>query len=105
MITSTQTITVDGIGVFTLRRRTLRVEIQISAEFNRLAEGQDTLAGWFRDLCEMVAYLKGVVVEAPPGWDLDAMDPEPETYQRIVQVFTAAREKEATFRPKPPAQP
>lgn len=92
-------LNVDGIGAFELHRRTLRNEIKIGAEFNRLTEGQETLSEWFRDLCEMVSYLKVMVAKAPAGWSLDEMDPDPEGYRQIMDVYRAARLAEASKSP------
>lgn len=85
-----QNIHVEGVGAFVLKKRTLRNEIAIGAEFNRLTEGQADVSGWFRDLCEMVAFLKVMVEHAPDGWNLDDMDPTPDLYKRIVDVYREA---------------
>jgi len=94
---------VDGVGAFEARRRTLRTEIQIGVEYARLTEGQESIPNWLQQLCEMVATVKVLIVAAPPGWEVDAMDPrEPTTYDRLQQVYRALGAQEDRFR-HPPA--
>lgn len=102
-MTPTYPLVVDGVGTLEVRRRTLRVEIQVGAEFARLTEGQEQIPGWLRDLCEMTSTAKVLVVRGPDGWDVDAMDPqEPATYEKLAKVYQAIREAEGRFR-RPPA--
>jgi len=93
------TIPVDDIGTFRFGRRTLRDEMRIGAEYSRLTEGVETptasldlIAGW-------IATLKVMTVEAPAGWDIDAMDPlDDGTYAKLLKVHAAFRQKESSFR-------
>lgn len=96
---ATFALPVEGEGSFTFRRRQMRDEFRIGAEYCRLSEGVAGATPWFAGLCQAVATLRVLTVEAPPGWDLDKMDPlEPATYDRIIRVHQALREKEEFFR-------
>lgn len=103
MTPGTYPLAVEGVGTFEIRRRTLRVEIQVGAEFARLTEGEEQIPAWLRDLCEMTSAVKVLAVKAPDGWDVDGMDPqEPATYEKLAKVYRAIREAEGRFR-RPPA--
>ncbi len=103
MTPGTYPLVVEGIGAFEIRRRTLRVEIQVGAEFARLTEGEEQLPAWLRDLCEMTSAVKVLAARAPDGWDVDSMDPqEPATYEKLAKVYRAIQEAEGRFR-HPPA--
>lgn len=92
-------ITVDGIGTFTFARRRLRDEMAIGAEFSRLTEGVETPTPYLASVAGWVSTLKVLTVEAPEGWDIDAMDPlDEDTYAKLVTVHTALRDKEGSFR-------
>ena len=77
MSPNTFLVTVPDVGVFEIRKRTLRVQMAIHAELNRLTEGAPlaSLSDWFIDLCSLVAELKGLIIKAPDGWSLDDVDP------------------------------
>ncbi|HET8550853.1 MAG TPA: hypothetical protein VFM97_00065 [Gammaproteobacteria bacterium] len=99
------TIDVDGVGTFVCRRRVMRDEFRIDAEYSRLTEGVEMPSRKLDATASMTATLKVQVVEAPEGWDLEKMDPlDPETYQRLLNVYTALMEREAFFR-RGPGQP
>ena len=97
------TLPVEGIGEFTFRRRTIRLNIAIGVEQTRLSEGV-TLDKDFALFVEAVATLKVLTSEAPKDWDVDAMDVfDDDSYAHVMEVWSALREKEATFLKRPPA--
>jgi hypothetical protein len=102
MPAKTFTIDVDGVGTFTFRRRVLRDEFRISAEYTRLTEGVENPPEWLDNFADAVASIKALVVDAPEGWgkgEIDNLDPYDEsTYKNIVAVRTALHEKEFFFR-------
>jgi len=102
MSPNTFVVTVPEVGAFEIRRRTLRVQMAIHAELNRLTEGAPlaSLSDWFIDLCSLVAELKGLIVKAPDGWSMEEIDPLDDGYDRLRAVYRAIRIKEDDFRPK-----
>lgn len=95
----TSVVTVDGIGVFRYRRRTMRTAVAINAEYNRLTEGAQAVSGEFAGLCDFLAYLTVMIVEAPDGWDPYAVDPDSEEeVGRLNRVYRAIKDAEARFR-------
>lgn len=103
------TVTVDGIGAFTFGRRNMRDEMRIGAEFSRLTEGVETPTPYLATVGGWMATLKVLTVSAPDGWgrtpdgepttDIDEMDPlSGETYDALMKVHAALREKEGSFR-------
>ena len=92
-------VTVEGIGTFTFGRRRMRDELAIAAEFSRLTEGVETPTLYLQGVAGWISTLKVLTVEAPEGWDIDAMDPlEEDTYANLVRVHSALRDKEGSFR-------
>jgi hypothetical protein len=92
-------ITIDDIGTFTFGRRRMRDELAIAAEFSRLTEGVETPTPFLANVAGWISVLKVLTVEAPEGWDIDAMDPlDDDTYAKLVKVHVALREKEGSFR-------
>lgn len=93
------TITVDGIGAFTFGRRSMRDELSIAAEFSRLTEGVETPTPYLATVAGWISTLKVLTVNAPDGWDIDAMDPlDEDTYAKLLKVHASLREKEGSFR-------
>lgn len=91
---------VPGVGAFIFRRRVLRDEFRIGAEYSRLTEGVEAPSQWLDLFATAYATLKVLTVEHPDGWVLDDMAPDdPDTYRRIMEVFGALRAAEARFRP------
>lgn len=92
-------IEIPGVGNFVFRRRVMRDEFKIGAEYSRLTEGVETPVQWLDLIATATATLKVLTVEAPAGWDIDGMDPEDgATYSRIMEVYGALRAAEARFR-------
>lgn len=94
-------VDVEGVGTFIFGRRTMRDEIKIQVEYARLTEGVqpttwlDLVAGW-------MSALRILTVQAPDGWDLDALDPLDEaSYAKLAKVHRALTDKEGSFRSKP----
>ncbi|NCA72069.1 MAG: hypothetical protein EOM91_18720 [Sphingobacteriia bacterium] len=99
MIKRTFTLDVDGVGVFTVKRRTVLTEIEIAAEINRLLGGQDAVSNWLAGLVATVATLKVQVAEAPKDFDIDELDPDdPDSYDLMNRVYRAVKAKEGSFR-------
>jgi len=102
----TYTVTVDGVGDFVCQRRTMRVALAISAEYNRLTGGAETVASEFSATCSVVAFLSAVVTDAPAGWDLFLLDPDsPEDMDGILKVYTAVKAEEGRFLGRADAEP
>src|SRR5574343_894537 len=90
---------IEGDGAFTFRRGTLRDEIRVGAEHERLTEGLDSVSDGFRRLTYMLAALGVLTVDAPPGWDPMELDPlDPETFNKVGAVYGGLREAEERFR-------
>jgi hypothetical protein len=93
--------TVDGVGQFTFRRRTMRLEFATQAERARLSEGAP-VTPYMAMFIEAFADLKVMLVDPPDGWGpeaLDELDPfDDAVYGRVLKVWSALRGKEETFR-------
>lgn len=97
-------VPVQGIGTFTFSRRTLADEIAIQVERSRILDGVEHPTDFLWNLAVWISAIRVLLVSAPAGWDLDAMDPlEPETFEQISRVFVEMRKKEDSFRRKPGA--
>ncbi len=95
-------VQVDGLGAFTIGRRTMRDEFAIAAEYSRLTEGVKTPTDSLHYYARSFAAIKVLTVVAPPGWDIEALDPNEEaSYAQLLSVFDAIRVAEADFRRKP----
>lgn len=96
----TFTASIEGVGRFVFRHRTLREEIAIGAALERMTEGQEVSDG-FRQLTYMLAALEVLTVETPDDgrWDPMTMDPlDPDTFERIGTVYRGMRDAEERFR-------
>ena len=102
MTPNTYVVNVPDVGTFEVRKRTLRVQMAIHAELNRLTEGAplSTLSDWFIDLCGLVAELNGLSIKAPDGWSMEDVDPLDDGYDRLRIVYRAIRTQEDSFRTK-----
>ncbi|WP_295455304.1 hypothetical protein [uncultured Thiodictyon sp.] len=99
-------VPVDAVGVFECRRRTMRVAVAITAEYNRLTEGAESIGGEFAGICNFLAYLKAMVVRGPDGWDPYAIDPDDEAAVAALQdVYAAIKTAEGRFRKPAGDQP
>lgn len=102
-------VPVEGIGTFTFAMRTIGNQFKIESEYCRLTEGISDVTIFLGNLAESVSDLSVLVVSGPKGWasreDILAKDAfVPETYAEIRKVWSALRDKEASFRgltPKP----
>lgn len=104
----TFTVQVDGVGAFECRRRTMRVQVAIAAEYNRLVEGAESISRSLDSMASFMSYLQAMIVDAPEGWDAYAVDPDdPDEVEQLQQVYAAIQAAEARFRkgrkPKPEA--
>lgn len=96
---SDYSLPVEGLGLFIFAKRAMRDEFRIGAEYSRLTEGVQTPTPWLDLLATATATLKVLAVQVPEGWDIDAMDPyDPESTQQIIDVYSALRSRETTFR-------
>ena len=103
---NTQIVTVEGVGSFVCRRRTMRVAIAITAEYNRLTEGAENVSHEFAGICNFMAYLRTIVVSGPDDWSPYDVDPDDgEAMDRLRQVYQAIKDSEARFRAKPGQEP
>ena len=92
-------VEVEPIGTFTFAKRTMRDELRILAEVSRLTEGVESPTAQLSVLAGWLAPLKVLTVRAPEGWDLETLDPlDPESYQKLIKVYGALRDKEGSFR-------
>lgn len=98
---SDYTFEVPNIGRFRYAKRTMKDEMRIGVEFSRITEGAEVLAPYFSLFATAIATQNVLLVEAPEGWDIDAMDPaDDDTITKIVAVHMAFRDKERSFRAK-----
>jgi hypothetical protein len=99
MTDKTYPIEMPGIGVFTFRRRKMRDEFRVGAEYSRLTEGVESPSSWLDMFATAFSTLKVLTVESPAGWDMEEMEPDdPDSYRKIMEVFGALRADEARFR-------
>jgi hypothetical protein len=92
-------VEVDGIGSFIFKARTLRSQFLIEAEASRVMGGPCADEA-LRQGAIQLATLLVLTVEAPQGWDLEALDPLiPEDIAKVFTVHRRLREVEAGFRP------
>lgn len=100
MTPNTYVVNVPEIGTFEIRKRSLRVQMAIHAELNRLTEGAplSTLSDWFIDLCGLVAELKGLIIKGPDGWSIEDTDTLDDGYDQLRVVYRAIRTQEDSFR-------
>lgn len=95
-------VDVPDIGNFSFAKRKLADEMRITAEYSRLTEGVETPTTWLEIVAGWISALKVLTVTAPPGWDIDEMDPlDQDTYTQLGKVHQALRDKESSFRQKP----
>lgn len=103
---NTQVVTVEGVGAFVCRRRTMRVAVAISAEYNRLTEGAEIVSPEFAGVCNFMAYLRVIVITGPDGWNPYDVDPDDnEAMDVLRKVYVAIKDAEARFRGKPGKEP
>lgn len=99
MAADTFVVDVPGVGAFECRRRNMRTALRITAEYNRLTEGDSNPPEQFAGICNFLAYLKVMVIEGPEGWDVDETDPDSdEEIATLREVFSAIAAEEARFR-------
>lgn len=95
-------LAVEGIGQFKFSRRSLGDELKVQVEYARITEGLMQPTPWLYSLGTWLSALRVLMVSAPDGWDMEAMDPlDDDTYDQMKRVYEAMREKEDSFRRKP----
>lgn len=91
-------VPVEGVGVFTFGKRSMKDEIAIQVEFARMIGGVEP-TDWLNAVCGWIAALKVLTVTAPDDWDIDDMDPlDKETYAKLSRVYEELTNKERSFR-------
>lgn len=94
-------VQVEGLGTFTVGRRTMRDEFAVAAEYSRLTEGVQTPTDFLHYYARAFATSKVLVVLAPAGWDVEKLDPQEDaSYAQLIGIFDAIRAQEADFRQK-----
>lgn len=92
-------VDVEGIGQFTFRRRTIRDQMRIEGEVNRILGGSVTDNITLSTLSLYYATVSVLTVQAPTGWDMEEMDPlDDATFSKIADVFRSLRTAEEKFR-------
>ena len=95
---------VDGFGRFIFGRRTKEDVYKIRARYSALTESHYTADGRVADVGALaLVTLQTLMVGAPEGFDLDAIDPlmDDDFDAAPLAVFEALRARERSFRPKP----
>jgi hypothetical protein len=96
--------TVVGIGDFTFRPVTMRDGLRIEAEIQRILGG-DVEDPLLRRAARAIAALGVQTVDAPPGWNVEALDPlEPRDVKKLLDVYGGLRQAEDSFRRGAPPQ-
>lgn len=99
---STFVVNVDGVGTFECQRRTMRVAVAIGVEYARLTEGLEDVPENLERMCNVLAYLKSMIVSGPAGFDVYETDPDDKgEIAKLTKVYDAISEGEARFRKGP----
>lgn len=94
----TFSVSVDGIGEFTFKRRTLDAQFKIEAGAVQLLGGETASDALYR-MAISFATVRHLAVTVPEGWDVDEIDPlDSEQMDRVQRVFGRLRQQEETFR-------
>lgn len=98
------TIDVPGIGEFVFHRRSMRDQIRIEADQERLLGGEsEGFSDGLRIISEAMATLVVLTDESPEGWSVEKADPlDPDTTQDLIKVWEAFRAEERRFRKETP---
>lgn len=92
------TVTVEGVGDFVFRRRTLDSQFKILAAAVRMLGGE-TVAEHLHMMAVAVETVRHLTVTAPDGWSIEDIDPlDQEQIDRVLLVFGRLRAAEDTFR-------
>lgn len=97
-------VDVEGIGRFMFARRNMVDMIRIRGEYNSLTSGSYDEQGNVTDISALgYISIQRLLVSAPANFALDDLDPltEDDYDDKIMKIYFALREKEASFRPKP----
>lgn len=93
-------VEVDGIGRFVVARRQMADHLKVQVAYANLVEGVIPTP-WLHELATHMATLQALVVRAPDGFDMDALDPLDEaSFEKLRKVYRAIAEKEDSFRPR-----
>jgi hypothetical protein len=97
-------VDVDGIGRFAFGRRTINDTYKIRAAYARLTDGNYDEDGNVGDISAIaLVTIRVLLVAQPDGFDIEMLDPllDDKWEEKIMKVWTALRDKELSFRPKP----
>ena len=103
-------VTVEGVGEFTFRNRTIRDQIWIEAETLRITGGETSDVA-LKVAAEKIATIARLAIEKPAGFDPEAIDPfDRDDIARLLSVGGALQLAEDGFRgrvapAKPPVGP
>lgn len=92
-------ITVEGIGDFAFKHRTMRTSALVMAEYEKITGGVDKPSGILQTIATWLSVLKVLTVKSPDNWDIEEMDPlEPDSYTKLNEVYSALVGAEERFR-------
>lgn len=97
-------VDVDGLGRFCFARRTMGDVYRIRGRYNQITGGFYDDDGRMADLSALgYVTIQTLLVEGPEGFDLETLDPlvDDDYDEKVLRIFTALREKELSFRPRP----
>jgi len=91
-------VKVEGVGPFTFRKRTLALQVALEAEAQRMVGGICLDPGLVGAANE-IATIQTLMLQGPPGFSLDDMDPlDLEAQATLHQIYEALRVAEEEFR-------
>lgn len=95
-------VDVDGIGRFIFARRNMRREFAILSIHSDLTGATGNPSPLLDDFATAFATIKGLLVQGPDGWDIEALDPlGDDTWTHISRIHGALRAREVEFRQGP----
>lgn len=93
-------VEVPDIGTFIFRRRTMQDQLLMQAEFERL--GSALVDPAQRMAAEAVATIPRLMVEAPPGFVFEDLDPlDADDWAKLGAIYGGLRAAEGKFRGSP----
>ena len=96
--TGTFPVSVDGVGDFVFKRRSLDAQFKIEAAAVRFLGGETASDSLYR-MAMSFATVSHLAVTVPDGWNIDEIDPlDNEQLDRVHLVFRRLRAAEETFR-------
>lgn len=97
-VSRTHAVEVEGVGRFVFHKRRIADQVRIEADAQRMTGGPIDDVD-LQNVAIAAATLKALAVEAPEGWDVDALDPlDRADTEKLWGVYRALREAEGRFR-------